>query len=89
MAEVAAGAVAPPRGAGLYHAYNAALKRATGGKARTEMSLAELEAAVEWLGRNRLRDHLHLLEGDHRFGWRAKPRGEWQPPVGRPAQRRA
>ncbi|MFC7544666.1 DEAD/DEAH box helicase [Siccirubricoccus deserti] len=89
MAEGTAGAVAPPRGAGLYHAYNAALKRATGGKARTEMSLAELEAAVEWLGRNRLRDHLHLLEGDHRFGWRARPRGEWRPPVGRPARQRA
>jgi hypothetical protein len=83
QAEGIGGAVAPPRGAGLYHAYNAALKRALGGKGRGEMSLAELEAAVEWLGRNRLRDHLHLLEDDHRFGWRARPRGQWQPPVGR------
>lgn len=82
------GATAPPRGAGLYHAYNAALKRALGGKGRGEMSLAELEAAIAWLGRNRLRDHLHLLEGDHRFGWSARPRGEWRPPVGRPARRR-
>jgi hypothetical protein len=74
--------VASGRGDGLYHAYNAALKRATGGKSRAEMTLAELEAAVEWLGRNRLRDHLHLLEADHRYGWRAKPRGPWKPPVG-------
>ena len=73
------------RGDGLYHAYNAALKRATGGKSRAEMTLAELEAALEWLGRNRLRDHLHLLDGDHRFGWRARSRGEWKPPAGRPA----
>ena len=74
-----------PRGAGLFHAYNAALKRALGGKPRAEMGLAELEAALEWLGRNRLRDHLHLLEGDHRYGWAARKRGEWRPPVGRPA----
>jgi superfamily II DNA or RNA helicase len=71
------------RGDGLYHAYNAVLKRATVGKGRAEMTLAELEAAVEWLGRNRLRDHMHLLDGDTRFGWRARPRGEWRPPVGR------
>jgi hypothetical protein len=49
------------------------------------MTLAELEAAVAWLGRNQLRDHLHLLEGDHRFGWRARPRGDWRPPVRRAA----
>jgi hypothetical protein len=77
--------VSAGHGDGLYHAYNAALKRATGGKGRAEMTLAELEAAVEWLGRNRLRDHLHLLESDHRFGWCARPRGEWRPPVGRSA----
>ncbi|WP_245614893.1 DEAD/DEAH box helicase [Muricoccus aerilatus] len=74
-----------PRGTGLFHAYNAVLKRALGGKPRAEMELAELEAALEWLGRNRLRDHLHLLEGDHRYGWAARRRGEWRPPVGRPA----
>lgn len=88
MAEGVAGAVAPPRGAGLYHAYNAALKRALGGKGRGEMSLAELAAAVEWLGRNRLREHLHLLEGDHRFGWRARRGPGWRPPVGRAAEGR-
>jgi hypothetical protein len=88
MAEGVAHTLVPTgRGDGLYHAYNAALKRATGGKSRAEMTLAELEAAVAWLGRNRLRDHLHLLEGDHRFGWRARARGEWKPPVGRPAAR--
>ena len=84
-AEGVAGAVSPPRGAGLYHAYNAALKRVLGGKARHEMSLAELEAAVEWLGRNRLREHLHLLEGDQRFGWAVRSRRDWAPPVGRAA----
>lgn len=87
MAEGIAQTLGPAgRGDGLYHAYNAALKRATGGKGRAEMTLAELEAAVEWLGRNRLRDHLHLLDGDHRFGWRSRPRGEWRPPVGRSAR---
>jgi hypothetical protein len=75
--------VAAGRGDGLYHAYNAVLKRATVGKGRAEMTLAELEAAVAWLGRNRLREHLHLLDGDTRFGWRARPRSEWRPPVGR------
>jgi superfamily II DNA or RNA helicase len=89
MAEGVAHTLVPAgRGDGLYHAYNAALKRATGGKSRAEMTVAELEAAVEWLGRNRLCDHLHLLDGDHRFGWRARPRDEWRPPVGRRAASR-
>jgi superfamily II DNA or RNA helicase len=84
MAEGIAHTLVPTgRGDGLYHAYNAVLKRATAGKGRAEMTLAELEAAVAWLGRNRLREHLHLLDGDTRFGWRARPRGEWRPPVGR------
>ncbi len=48
------------------------------------MGLAELEAAVAWLGRNRLRDHLALLDGDARYAWDAKRRsGEWTPPIGR------
>ena len=85
MAEGIAHTLVPTgRGDGLYHAYNAALKRATGGKSRAAMTLAELEAAVEWLGRSRLRDNLNLLDGDHRFGWRVRPRGDWRPPVGRP-----
>ena len=70
--------------AGLYHRYNAALKRVLGGKGRAEMNLAELEAAVAWLGRNRLSDHLGLLDGDARYAWTARQRaGEWRPPVGR------
>ena len=40
------GAVQAPRGDGLYHRYNAILKRRTGNKPRAEMNLAELEAAV-------------------------------------------
>lgn len=90
MAEGIAHTLVPSgRGDGLYHAYNAALKRATGGKSRAAMTLSELEAAVEWLGRNRLRDHLHLLENDPRYGWRMRPRGPWKPPVGRSAEARA
>ena len=66
-----------------YHAYNAVLKRVLG-KGRAEMGLAELEAAVAWLGRNRLRDHLALLDGDARYAWDAGRRaGGWTPPVGR------
>ena len=62
------------RGQGRYHGYNAVLKRATGGKSRAEMTLAELEAAVSWLERNRLSDYLHLLDGDMRYAWSARKR---------------
>ena len=61
-----------PRGQGTYHAYNAALKRALGGKSRAEMTLAELEAAVAWLERHRIGEVLHLLDGDQRYGWVAR-----------------
>ena len=74
-------------GPGLYHRYNAALKRATGDKSRARMTLAELEAAVAWLERNRLADHLHLLDGDPRYAWTVRRRGEWKPPVGRTGTR--
>ena len=77
------------RGQGLYHRYNAALKRALGNKSRAEMTVAELEAAVGWLERNRLADHLHLLEGDARYAWTARQRAEWRPPVGRARTRSA
>lgn len=70
-------------GPGLYHRYNAVLKRVTGGKSRAQMTLSELEAAIGWLERNRLCDHLDLLEGDPRYAWSARKRREWQPPVGR------
>jgi superfamily II DNA or RNA helicase len=84
MAEGGAPAMrAPRRGDGLYHAYNAVLKRVMGGRPRASMTLGELEAAVEWLGRNRLREHLQLLEGDHRYGWRPRAEGGWVPPRGR------
>ena len=49
-------------------------KRVSGGKGRAEMTLAELEAAVSWLERNRLSDHLHLLEGDMRYAWSVRRR---------------
>ena len=70
-------------GPGLYHRYNAVLKRVTGGKSRAQMTLAELEAAIGWLERNRLCEHLDLLEGDPRYAWSARQRREWKPPVGR------
>jgi hypothetical protein len=63
-----------PRGAGAHHAYSAALKRIMGGRGRAEMSLPELEATAAWLERNRIADHLHLLEGDARFAWTARQR---------------
>ncbi len=72
-------------GPGLYHRYNAALKRVTGNKSRAQMSLSELEAAVGWLERNRLADQLHLLDNDPRYAWTARRRGEWKPPVGKVA----
>ena len=71
-------------GPGLYHRYNAALKRVTGNKTRAAMTLAELEAAAAWLERNRLSDYLHLLANDPQYAWTARKRGEWTPPVGRP-----
>jgi superfamily II DNA or RNA helicase len=76
-------------GPGLYHRYNAALKRVTGDKARAHMTLAELEAALAWLERNRLAEHLHLLDDDPRYAWSARKRGEWRPPTGRPARPRS
>ncbi len=81
------GALHQGRGQGGYHRYNAVLKRVLG-KSRAAMTLQELEAAVGWLERNRLYDSLHLLEGDARYAWTARQRGEWVPPVGRPAPRR-
>ncbi len=70
-------------GPGLYHRYNAVLKRVCGNKSRAEMTLAELDAAAGWLERNRLAEHMHLLDDDPRYAWTARSRGEWKPPVGR------
>lgn len=44
------------------------------------MTLAELEAAVSWFERNRLSDHLHLLDGDMRHAWSSRQRSRM--PVG-------
>ena len=62
-----------PRGAGAHHTYSAALKRVMQ-KGRVVMSLAELEATVAWLERNRLSDHLHLLESNAKYAWTARQR---------------
>src|SRR5215217_9179701 len=72
-----------PRGQGLYHRYNAVLKRVLGNKGRAAMTLPELEAALAWLERNRLADFLHLLDGDPRYAWVARQRSEWRPRTGR------
>ena len=71
------------RNDGRVHPLRRPLKVPLGDKARGKMSLAELEAAIERLERNRQRDHLHLLDGDHRFGWRARRTAGWRPRVGR------
>jgi hypothetical protein len=41
------------------------------------------EAAIGWLERNHLAEHLHLLDDDPRYAWTARKRGDWKPPVGR------
>jgi hypothetical protein len=77
------GAMQAPRGAGLYHGYNAVLKRIMGNRSRHEMTIAELEASLGWLERHRLADHLDLLEGDPKYAWTVRKRKGWTPPVGR------
>jgi hypothetical protein len=77
------GAMVMPRGQGLYHRYNAILKRYTGDKPRAQMKVQELEAAISWLERNRLADHEAVLDGDPRYAWTARQRRDWTPPVGR------
>jgi len=77
------GALQTARGQGLYHRYNAVLKRVMNNRSRAEMTLSELEAAVSWMERHRLGDHIELLQGDPRYAWTARQRGEWVPPVGR------
>ncbi len=55
-----------------YHTYNAVLKRVHGGRGRADLTRAELEAAIGWLERNRLADHIHLIENDPRYAWSAR-----------------
>ena len=57
-----------------YHAYNAILRHHFG-KSRTAMTLAELEAVIGWLERNRLADYLPLLDHDPRYRCSATSRG--------------
>ena len=57
-----------------YHGYNAVLKQVTGGRGRSEMSQEQLEAAIGWLERNRLSDHLAVLEEDTRYKWSERRR---------------
>ncbi|MFH6785832.1 MULTISPECIES: DEAD/DEAH box helicase [Methylobacterium] len=61
-------------GAPLPHRYNAVLKRLFGNKSRAAMTVEELESALAWLERNRLQDHLHLLDGDARYAWSVRRR---------------
>jgi hypothetical protein len=68
-----------PHGRDLYHRYNAVLKRVFGNRGRAEMTLPELEAVLSWLDRNRLSDHLHLIEGDERYAQTTLPRRSADP----------
>jgi superfamily II DNA or RNA helicase len=52
-----------------YHAYNAVLKRQTGGRSRVSLKTDELEAAIAWMERNRISDHLGTIEGDPQYKW--------------------
>ncbi|MBP2297418.1 DEAD/DEAH box helicase [Azospirillum picis] len=56
-----------------YHVYNAVLKRLMK-KARSEMTLSELEATIGWLERNRLSDHRDLLGDDPQYRWSSRRR---------------
>jgi superfamily II DNA or RNA helicase len=67
---------AVPGGTPGYHAYNAVLKQVMGGRARSEMTLAELEAAAAWMERNRLSDHLDLIRDDPRYRWSERTQRE-------------
>ncbi len=70
------------RTASDYHAYNAILRNRFG-KPRAEMTLSELEAVVGWLERNRLSDHLHVLENDQQYHHSAARRGHRTPRTAR------
>ncbi len=74
-------------GPGFYHRYNAVLKRMTGNKSWAQITLVELKAAIGWLERNQLYEHLQLLDNDPHYAWAACQRNEWKPPVGRPSAR--
>lgn len=54
---------------GTYHLYNATLKRVLGNKPRGEMTISELESSVAWLERNRVSEHLHILDQDSKYLW--------------------
>ena len=70
------------RRGGSYHAYNAILRHHFG-KSRAAMTVAELEAVIGWLERNRLADYLHLLDNDPHYRFSANQRGHSIPPVAR------
>ncbi|MDQ2694128.1 MAG: restriction endonuclease subunit R, partial [Pseudomonadota bacterium] len=70
------------RKAGGYHAYNAVLRNRFG-KPRAQMTLAELEAVVGWLERNRLSEHLALLDDDPHYRFSAARRGHRLPRAAR------
>ena len=55
------------------------IERELGGSTAWDWQPIQLEAALAWLERNRLSDHLHLLEGDSRYAWTAARRRHWAP----------
>jgi hypothetical protein len=52
------------------------------------MTLSELEARIGWPERNRLSEHCRCWEGDPRYTWSARKRGDWETPIGRSARAR-
>lgn len=71
------------RRGGNYHRFNAILRRVRG-KARGEMTVAELEGTVAWLEQNRLVDYLDLLRDDvgHEIAARRRERGRTRSDMG-------
>src|SRR3712207_1747256 len=74
------------RGQGLHNRDNAVLERGLGNKGRGVMTVPELDAALAWLERDRLADHLHLLVNDARYTREARRRSAWWPHASREGQ---
>jgi hypothetical protein len=80
------------RRGGNYHRFNAILRKVRG-KARGEMTVAELQSTVSWLEQNRLVDFLDILRDDVGYEITARRReqrksphaGGWPPPASRQA----
>ncbi len=77
------GAAQAPRGEGLYHRYNAILKRCTGNTARGQMTPGRAGSRDRLAGAQPPVRPRRRAGGDPRYGWTLRQRREWTPPVGR------